>query len=87
VYTTLVFLPAGLLIGMGAVKWPRLHPSSLWLLALGLVLPAVLLDLLLAGMTGRSVSAGNIALSLVFGVAGVLLINADRPFKNSLRAS
>ena len=87
VYMTLVFLPAGLLIGMGAVKWPRMHPSSLWLLALGLVLPAVLLELLLAGMSGRSVSAGNIALSLVFGVAGVLLINSDRFFEKSFRAS
>jgi hypothetical protein len=52
------------------------------MLALGLVLPAVLLEVFLAGVSGRRIWVGNIVLSLVFGLAGILMINADRHFKN-----
>jgi VanZ family protein len=83
VYETLIFLPAGLLIGFGAEKWSRQKISERWMLALGWVLPAVLLEILLAGMSGRRIWFENIVLSLVFGLGGVLLINADRRFKNS----
>jgi glycopeptide antibiotics resistance protein len=81
VYETLIFLPAGLLIGMAAMKWTRQKISGRWTLALGLVLPAVLLEIFLAGVSGRGKWAGNVALSLVFGLAGVLLANADWQFK------
>ena len=87
VYLTLVFLPAGVLIGTRAGNWPRLGSSSRWLLACGLVLPAVLLEIFLAGIGGRSIWVENIALSLVFGVGGMLLVNADRRSKNSSCAS
>jgi hypothetical protein len=87
VYLTLVFLPAGLLIGMVTQKWPRLEPSGRWLFAFGLVLPAVLLEIFLAGMSGRKISIGNMAIAIVFGLAGMLLIHADRPLKNLPRAS
>ena len=87
VYLTLVFLPAGVLIGMGAGNWPRLESSSRWLVAIGLVLPAVVLEIFLAGISGRRIWAWNIALSLVFGVGGMLLVNADRRSKNSSCAS
>jgi VanZ family protein len=83
VYETLIFLPAGLLIGVAARKRSREKISGRWILALGWVLPAVLLDVLLAAVSGRRIWAGNIALSLVFGIAGILLINADRRFKTS----
>jgi hypothetical protein len=52
-----------------------------------LVLPGVLLEILLAVVSGRKIVFGNIALSLVFGLAGVLLINADRRFKKAPGAS
>jgi VanZ family protein len=87
VYETLLFLPAGLLIGLATEEWAGLKISGRWMLAFGLVLPAVLLEILLAGMSGRRIWVGNIALSLIFGLAGVLLINADRRFKNSPVAS
>lgn len=87
VYLTLVFLPAGVLIGVGAGNWPRLEPSSRWLVAFGLVLPAVLLEIFLAAISGRSIWLENIALGVVFGVGGILLVNADRRSKNSSCAS
>jgi glycopeptide antibiotics resistance protein len=87
VYETLVFLPAGFLIGVAARKWSRQKISGRWMIALGWVLPAVLLEILLAGVSGRRIWAGNIAFSLVFGLAGILLINADRRFKASVGPS
>ena len=87
VYETLIFLPAGLLIGMTVRKWPGQKTSGRWMLALGLVLPALLLEILLAGVSGRRILVGNIALSLVAGLAGILLINADPRSNNSPGAS
>jgi hypothetical protein len=87
VYETLIFLPAGLLIGATGEKWSRQKISGRWILGLGWAIPALLLEILLAGMSGRRIWVGNIALSLFFGLAGILLINADRSFKNSSSAS
>jgi hypothetical protein len=50
-------------------------------------LPALLLEILLAAVSGRGILSSNIALSLVFGLAGMLLINADRRVKTSLDES
>ena len=87
VYETLIFLPAGLLIGLATEKWSGQKIYGVWLVALGLALPAVLLEVLLAGMSGRRILFGNIALSLLFGLAGIFLINADRRFKKAPGAS
>jgi hypothetical protein len=81
VYYTLVFLPAGLLIGVEAREWSQQKISDRWILAIGWALPAVLLEVFLAGMSGRRIWPVNIVLSLVFGLVGMLLINADRRFK------
>jgi glycopeptide antibiotics resistance protein len=83
VYETLIFLPAGLLIGVAT----RNKTTSRWKIALAGILPALLLEILLAEVSGRAILASNIALSLVFGLAGMLLINAGRRFKTSLHAS
>jgi len=83
VYESLIFLPAGLLIGVAA----RNRTTSRWKLALAWILPALLLEILLAEVSGRGILASNIALSIVFGLAGMLLINADRRFKTPLHAS
>jgi hypothetical protein len=85
-YEALIFFPAGLLIGVGAGKWSRQKIYAVWILLLGWALPAVLLEILLAGTSGRRILIGNIAFSLVFGTAGILLIKiAGRP-KNSQEA-
>ena len=87
VYETLIFLPAGLPIGMEAAKWFTRKKSGRWMFALALILPAVLLEILLAEVSGRRIGIGNIALSLVFELAGVLLINADLGRRISSRVS
>ncbi len=87
VYETLIFLPAGLLIGMAAWKCFAQRIPGLWMLALGWALPATLLEMLLAGMSGRRVWIGNFALSLAFGLVGMLLINADRRGNGVARTS
>jgi VanZ family protein len=84
-YEGLIFFPAGLLIGVEAGKWTGQKISGLWMLALGWAFPSVLLELLLAAMSGRRIWAMNIAVSLVFGVAGILLINVGGRLKNSPR--
>lgn len=83
VYETLIFFVAGLLIGVAA----RNKTISRWKLALAWVLPPLLLEILLAAVSGRGLLASNIALSLVFELAGVLLIDADRRRKTSAHAS
>jgi hypothetical protein len=87
VYETLIFFPAGLLLGWAVWKWSGLKISGRWLLALSWVLPAVLFEFFLAGVSGRRIWIGNIAFSLVLVLAGILLINADRLCKESPRAS
>jgi len=86
VYQTLIFMPAGILIGAALGKWFGQRIFCGWLLALGLLLPAVLLEVCLAVMNGRRIWVGSLALSLVFGMAGIFLINADRGYKNSPRS-
>ncbi len=87
VYDTIVFLPAGLLIGVAGRKTSRRNISGVWMIVLEWILPALLLEILLAGVSGRRIWAGNIALSLFFGLVGILLINADRRFKSFPQAS
>jgi glycopeptide antibiotics resistance protein len=76
VYQTILFLPAGMLLGLGTRKS---HGRAMvgWLV-LGWFLPAVLYEVLLVVQTGRRIWPGNIVMSLAFELAGMLLINADR---------
>lgn len=77
-YHTLLFLPAGMIVGFAARNWRWPGSSALWLLLLGWILPAVLFEALLIAETGRRFWPGNIVLSLVFELAGMLLINVDK---------
>jgi hypothetical protein len=77
VYETLIFLPAGVLIGLHAGTWPRQKLSAAWMLAIGLLGPALLLEILLVEASGRRMWPRNIVISFLLGIAGVLLVNAD----------
>jgi hypothetical protein len=76
VYDTVLFLPAGVLLGLGARKWRRREIAT-WLV-LGWILPAVLYEVLLVVQTGRRIWFGNMAMSVAFELAGMLLVNTDR---------
>ncbi len=86
VYETLLFLPAGVLIGIPAGKWRTLKRLDRWMLVLAWAVPAVSIEILLAGVSGRSMWFGNIAYALAFAIAGMLLVNADRNFQKSTAA-
>lgn len=86
VYETLMFLPAGLLLGVAVRRWPRLQASGRWTVVLCWILPAVLLEIFLALVSGRRIWPEDVALSVMFGLAGALLANADRHFKKSAAA-
>ena len=87
-FETLIFLPAGLLIGLQVGNWPGQKIAGLSMLVFGLLLPAILLEVLEVGVSGRRVWFGNIAMSVVFGLAGVALMKADvRHVRNSRRAA
>jgi hypothetical protein len=76
VYQALVFLPAGVLIGLAIGKFSGRYATLGLMLTLGLVLPAVLLDILLASVSGGRFWVGDIGLAFLFGVVGILMIRA-----------
>ena len=86
-YEAITFLPAGFLIGLAAGKWLTEKTADGWLLVAGWILPALLLEFYLAWHSGRRIWVGNIALALGFGLAGILMINADRDSNNVRGAS
>jgi glycopeptide antibiotics resistance protein len=77
-YLTLLFLPAGVLLGLTAGYWRADKHFTAWLLLAGSALPAVLLELLLSAQSGRRIWPSNIGLSVAFELAGILLVNSDR---------
>ena len=83
VYETLVFMPAGLLIGLAARRWSEEKISAAGCLHSVGCFRRCCWKFFSSGVSGRRMLAGNIALSLVFGLAGMLLINADRRAKTT----
>ena len=77
VFETLMFLPAGVLAGWNARSWAARKFSAAALLAFGLLLPAIAFEVLQMMASGRGIWPANIAMSAVFGLAGVLYMNAD----------
>ena len=77
-YETLIFLPAGLLIGMAARKWSKWNGAGRLLILVDLLLPPLLLEGVLIWVSGRVFLPGNVFYSLLLSVAGVWIVNADR---------
>jgi glycopeptide antibiotics resistance protein/NADH:ubiquinone oxidoreductase subunit K len=87
VYETLIFLPAGLMIGIPLRKWSKWKSSIRLLLAVELLLAPVFLELVLIWVSGREILPGNIFFSLLLTIAGIWLINADRSARQALLSS
>lgn len=73
-----VFLPAGFLLGIAARKLKSRFSGYFFWLAVGFLLPPLLLELMLVRVSGRSVSIGYVVFSFLLAVGGSLWINADR---------
>jgi len=76
-YEIVIFLPAGLLVGMAGRRWSEQKASERWMISIALLLPAILLEFLLVWISGRRVWGQNIVFSALVSVAGAALINAD----------
>jgi glycopeptide antibiotics resistance protein len=85
VYETLIFIPAGMLVGFAARKrLPGSHPYFR-MFCLGVVLPSALLEILLAYVGGGEIWFRDVAISICLGVIGILLVNADRQSAANIR--
>ena len=77
IYYALVFIPAGIAIGIAA-RAARPRRTAIWLsLALLLIVPPLLLEILLVGVSGRTFSPGNLTLSVALSAGAALWISAD----------
>jgi len=84
-YDVLIFLPAGLLLGMIARKVPPKKVAGRLLLFLGFLLPPVLYQFLLVWVSGKAVCLWELILCLLLTLLGASLINADRGDEVSVR--
>ena len=78
IFYSLVFFPAGCLVGLADRKMIG-QPMRRALLALfGVLLPALLLEIVLVRVSGRPISLEYVALSVLLALAGSLWMNAGR---------
>ena len=77
IYYAVVFLPIGCLLGLAAreVPWRRLR--RLIPLSLSVLLGPLILESVLARISGRSFSVANLTLSVGMVLAGIFWINSD----------
>jgi VanZ like family len=78
IYYSFVFFVPGILLGMIATRTGPSYVLLFLFVLFGFLLPPVLFELVLAWVSGRPLSVGLMALSLLLTVAGSLWINADR---------
>jgi hypothetical protein len=77
IFYILVFVPAGALLGLTWLTMSPSHAGTKLLVSLMFLLPCVILELALMHTSGRRFSAGAVALSVFFLIAGSLWINVD----------
>jgi VanZ family protein len=77
IYYAIIFSPAGCLLGFAFRKLAR-TPGSVFLLVSGVLLPAVLFEILIVFLSGRPARFGDFALSVSLMLGGSLWINSDR---------
>ena len=86
IYCVLVFFPAGIILGIAAER--RIQSNAMIILSLALycIAPALLLELILVRVSGRSFSVSNFLFSALLVVGGFLWIRADEELPAAVRA-
>ena len=77
IYYSLVFFPAGIILGMATRGQARSNAGIPLAIALNFLLPVFLLEFILVRVSGRPVSGWNLFLSFLLLVAGFLWIRSD----------
>jgi hypothetical protein len=80
IYSALVFLPAGMLMGFAARNWRSSPVATMAFLTIGVCVPPAILEGILVGASGRAISFTNFLLCFLLSIAGIVWINADRHF-------
>ena len=78
IYYVLVFVPGGVLLGLAARRSTTLGVREILVFILAIVLPSIFLEMLLVWISGRPFSLFSVFLSVLFVIAGIIWINADR---------
>jgi glycopeptide antibiotics resistance protein len=77
-YDALIFIPAGMFLGMIGRKVSWRNPAGRFLWLLGLALPSALYEFILVWVSGRVVSFWQVSLCLFLTFLGASLVNADQ---------
>ncbi|MGP8155316.1 MAG: VanZ family protein [Candidatus Acidiferrales bacterium] len=78
IFYSLVFFPAGCLVGLTGRKYIGQPMHRSLLIFFGVLLPALLLEIVLVRVSGRPISLEYVALSVLPALGGSLWINAGR---------
>jgi hypothetical protein len=86
IYCVLVFFPVGIILGIAAER--RIQSNAMIILSLALysTAPALLLELILVRVSGRSFSVSNFLFSALLVVGGFLWIRSDEELPDAVRA-
>jgi len=77
IYYSLVFFPAGIILGIAAQEYIHASAANRLVVMLYLLLPGFLLEFILARVSGRPLWISNALLSIFLMVAGFFWIRAD----------
>jgi glycopeptide antibiotics resistance protein len=77
-YDTVIFVPAGLLLGLLAGRWSSLGLAGKALLFFALLFPGAFFEWILAQVSGRERSLWQLGLCVILTLLGAWLLNADR---------
>jgi glycopeptide antibiotics resistance protein len=77
-YSTFVFLPSGMLIGLAARKHAANKTVQRLAIVILLIAPPILLELYLAWLGHREISVQNMLIAVLLACVGAVFINADR---------
>jgi VanZ family protein len=87
IFYALVFFPAGCIFGLAWHNLPARPLARSVLTTSIFLIPAVIFEMILIYISGRPLSPGNVALSVILAFGGSLWINADHAMASGLRSA